>query len=595
MSQPNPELAADLGRLAFQSFVAVADAEEGLGPREVERFLHLVAAIPPSAPVVVSSAMESLRGLYPELWRNYQSGTIDRTPFAVGTAWAAQRVRMSDTDANAFTAFLLGVLEDVVKAGATGLARLGLASNTKSKALDEVRRVLSAIHREAKQAPAGPASAPSSPAAAEPSGLVAHWPAASLVVGSSEGWTRGKTKVRCVRVVPETHDVKSFYFVAEPARLFSYKPGQFATLELPIDGRTVRRSYTISSSPSRPYLLSITVKRVPGGLVSNWLHDNMAPGFEFNLSGPNGDFTCFEAPSDRLLMIAGGSGITPLMSMLRWLSDTASDVDVVFLNFVRSPDDVIFETELLQTSSRMGDRLRLGTIPGRVNRGQRWNGPVGPFSAETVRFYAPDYAQREVFVCGPAPFMDKVKSTLSAFGFPAKRYHQESFGGGAPAKPAATPAAPAPAFSPDARVAIVDGAVMSATPAVPDAPSPFESKAPAAAAPAAPAPAAPAAAPAPRPAPVAAPSGANGSQIVFAKSGKTVKCSHDDVILDVAEANGIAIESQCRAGSCGTCKTMKVEGNVQLDEQQALTDGDIADGWVLACVGHPHGKVVLDL
>ncbi|HRE14355.1 MAG TPA: 2Fe-2S iron-sulfur cluster binding domain-containing protein, partial [Usitatibacteraceae bacterium] len=93
----------------------------------------------------------------------------------------------------------------------------------------------------------------------------------------------------------------------------------------------------------------------------------------------------------------------------------------------------------------------------------------------------------------------------------------------------------------------------------------------------------------------AAPSGANGSQIVFAKSGKTVKCSHDDVILDVAEANGIAIESQCRAGSCGTCKTMKVEGNVQLDEQQALTDGDIADGWVLACVGHPHGKVVLDL
>jgi ferredoxin len=87
---------------------------------------------------------------------------------------------------------------------------------------------------------------------------------------------------------------------------------------------------------------------------------------------------------------------------------------------------------------------------------------------------------------------------------------------------------------------------------------------------------------------------AAASEIVFRKSGKTVKCTIDDAILDVAESNGIAYESSCRAGTCGTCKTKKIEGTVHLDEQQVLSEADISEGFILACVGRAEGRVVLD-
>jgi len=365
------------------------------------------------------------------------------------------------------------------------------------------------------------------------------WPAATLEYSHEFTWKRGRTAVYCAAVVAETHDVKTFVFQAVKPLLFAYKPGQFVTLELPIDGKTIRRSYTISSSPSRPHAISITVKRVPDGLVSNWLHDNMREGFRFNLSGPNGEFTCFDAPAPKLLLIAAGSGVTPVMSMLRWVADTSSRADVVFLNNIRTPDDVIFARELNHLELRMGTLLKTGIVPG-ADPGKTWKGPVSHFSEELLMQLAPDFMERETFVCGPPGYMDLVRTTLERAGYPMHRYHQESFGAPPAQRPGLAGTA-VPASKPESPAA----SVVAATPAA-------------------------------EPGKV---------EIVFSRSAKTIYATTEDFILDLADDNGVKLDSSCRAGNCGTCKVKIIEGTVEMDGQQALGEGDIADGYVLLCIG----------
>ena len=123
----------------------------------------------------------------------------------------------------------------------------------------------------------------------------------------------------CRAVRQETHDVKTFVFSGRAPRLHSYKPGQFITLDLVIDGQTVNRCYTLSSSPTRPHLISITTKRFAGGIVSPWMHETVTPGVEIRAMGPMGEFNCvdYASPNGKYLLLSAGSGITPLMSMAR--------------------------------------------------------------------------------------------------------------------------------------------------------------------------------------------------------------------------------------------------------------------------------------
>ena len=137
---------------------------------------------------------------------------------------------------------------------------------------------------------------------------------------TTQTWANGRHIVRCVKVIQETWDVRTFCFMADQPILFFFKPGQFVTLELEIDGDPVMRSYTISSSPSVPYSFSVTIKRVPGGRVSNWLHDTLQEGQELAVHGPVGLFNAIDAPSPKVLYLSGGVGITPVMSMARWFT-----------------------------------------------------------------------------------------------------------------------------------------------------------------------------------------------------------------------------------------------------------------------------------
>ena len=142
-------------------------------------------------------------------------------------------------------------------------------------------------------------------------------------------WTGRDTPLYVTEIIQDTHNVYTFRLQGDPLCRFVYYPGQFCTLVLNIDGKKVVRSYSISSSPTRPFSLEITIKRVPGGLVSNWLPDNLRVGDRLEISGPKGRFclTPGQIPS-KLLLLAAGSGITPLMSMTRWLCDLSAGVDI---------------------------------------------------------------------------------------------------------------------------------------------------------------------------------------------------------------------------------------------------------------------------
>jgi ferredoxin-NADP reductase len=261
---------------------------------------------------------------------------------------------------------------------------------------------------------------------------------------SAMHWTGGRLDLVCRAVRDETHDVKTFSFEGVKPAVFCHRPGQAATLELPIDGKIVRRSYTISSSPSRPYLLEFTIKRVPGGLVSNWMHEHMRPGVRIAVGGPHGKFNCVDVQARRYLMLSAGSGITPTMAMTRWLCDTMAGADIVFLHYARTPRDLIYDAELRALAA--GGRIRLVDVCGAVQPEDRWTGPTGGISPQQLRELVPDAAERTAMVCGPKGFMDKAKQDLAAVGCPPDGVHTENF---------SPPPAAAPAVAADVPVASV--------------------------------------------------------------------------------------------------------------------------------------------
>ncbi|MEY4545643.1 MAG: hypothetical protein RL685_1838, partial [Pseudomonadota bacterium] len=160
-------------------------------------------------------------------------------------------------------------------------------------------------------------------------------------------WSGRDTPLYVTEIVQDTHNVYTFRLQGDPLCRFVYWPGQFCTLVVNIDGKKVVRSYSISSSPTRPFVLEVTIKRVPGGLVSNWLPDHLKVGDRLEISGPKGRFCLVPGQiPKKMLFLSAGSGITPLMSMSRWLCDLSANVDVKFLNSIQAPQDLVFRGEL---------------------------------------------------------------------------------------------------------------------------------------------------------------------------------------------------------------------------------------------------------
>ncbi|MCE8018776.1 hybrid-cluster NAD(P)-dependent oxidoreductase [Halomonas sp. MCCC 1A11036] len=356
---------------------------------------------------------------------------------------------------------------------------------------------------------------------------------------TTQTWTNGRHLVRCVKVIQETWDVRTFCFMAEQPVLYFFKPGQFVTLELEIEGEPIMRSYTISSSPSVPYSFSITVKRVPGGKVSNWLHDNLKSGDELAVHGPVGNFNAIDYPAEKILMLSGGVGITPLMSMVRWFFDTNAAVDIAFVHSARTPKDIIYHRELEHIFSRIPE-FKLHIVCERSDElGEIWSGFRGYLSQAMLELMAPDFLEREIFCCGPTPYMNAVKQLLKDNGFDMSRYHEESFG-----------ATPLEVKEEALELAEIAGAEE--------------------------------------------PDLAEALMVEFSASGKSVRIQPGETVHAAAAKLGLHIPKACGMGICGTCRVPLASGQVDMEHNGGITDEDVAEGYILSCCSKPLGDVVVE-
>ncbi|WP_408901492.1 MOSC N-terminal beta barrel domain-containing protein [Photobacterium piscicola] len=233
-----------------------------------------------------------------------------------------------------------------------------------------------------------------------------------------------KLLLTCVEREDIAADFTTFWFEShQQLPLPPYLPGQHLPLQLEINGEFITRYYTLSSSPSRPGRYAISVKRIDDGRISNWLHQHFQVGDVLAADKPGGDFH-LGIHTDKLLLLSAGSGITPMLSMLRYLSDNDNIRDVVFYHQCSTEADIPSLQELHQLE-KMHTSLDLRIVLSQPRRD--WQGESGRLSLSHLAMIS-DLDQRQVFVCGPNAFMDTAKKLLLKMGVSPARYHQEAFG-----------------------------------------------------------------------------------------------------------------------------------------------------------------------
>lgn len=352
-------------------------------------------------------------------------------------------------------------------------------------------------------------------------------------------WNDRLQVLEVISVTDEAPEVKTFTFRSDAQTWFRYKPGQFVTLELPTADGPLMRTYTLSSSPSRPFSIAVTVKAQPTSIGTRWMFENLEPGSLLKAYGPAGNFTHYAHPASKYLFLSAGSGITPMMSMLRWFSDCAPGTDVVFVNCARRPEDIIFRDELELLASRM-PALSLSFVIQERSQRASWSGHIGRIDAVRFPLLSPDFHDREVFCCGPEPFMEAMREFLKASGFDMARYHQESFG--------ETPREDAP-LAPVSDLPREEGAAGA---------------------------------------------GAEILSVRFALSEVDGECLPGQTVLQAARAAGVRIPAACESGLCGTCKVMKLSGEVEMNHNGGILDEEIAEGYILACCSRPSVKLEVE-
>jgi ferredoxin-NADP reductase len=345
--------------------------------------------------------------------------------------------------------------------------------------------------------------------------------------------------LRLAKVFVETPEVRTFRLVAPSGTTlpFQHLPGQFLTLRLNINGRDVRRSYTIASSPTRAAYCELTVKREEQGYVSRYLHDVVREGATFNVSAPAGRFTFTGTEAKEIVMIAGGVGITPLMAKIRYLTDIAWPGKIHVVYSVKTERDIIFRSELEELQRRFPN-LKVDVTVTREASAE-WTGKRGRLSAAMLMSIVPDVAQSRVHLCGPTEMVEPLKKALRELGVADEQMKSEAFG------------------SPSRKRS--DGSTALA-------PQGSENTNGA----------------------------ASTSSIRFARSKKRLAGVGARTVLELAESLGITLPYDCRSGVCGQCKTRLLSGSVVMATEDALDPLDRANGLILACQARCRDDVVMD-
>lgn len=387
----------------------------------------------------------------------------------------------------------------------------------------------------------GPADKPSVARSDSPEGTVGSTMRATG--GSTTPGQLWKGKLKVCAIFRETPSVKTFR-LRDPeggSIPFTFLPGQFLTYSAQIDGKTVRRSYTIASSAAQTAYVETTIKREDGGVFSDYMHDKIKEGDLLDVMAPSGAFTFSGKEADSVVLIGGGVGITPLMAAIRYLFDIAWPGQVHLVYGAQTTEQFIFRDELEYLQRRMNN-LHVAATMARA-AGTSWMGSEGQITADFLTRAIPDLARRRVHLCGPPGMMQAIKKTLGELGVPSEQIKTEAFG-------PALGAVPPPGRTVIESTKSENGGAAAIGPAT--------------------------------------------ASVRFAKSGKVAPLPPDKSVLEVAESVGVPIDYSCRAGICGICKTHLLEGNVTMEVQDALTEEDRAKGMILACQAKSIGNLVVE-
>ena len=220
------------------------------------------------------------------------------------------------------------------------------------------------------------------------------------------------------------HDVKTFRFRPPDGGQipFDYLPA----LHIAPQGIPTKRSYTIASTPTWRDRIEITVKREDHGLVSRWLHDELKIGSEVEIEAPNGTFFFTGKEADSIVLIGGGVGITPMMSVARYLTETTWPGKVHLILGFRGPRDFTFRTEVAALAAR-NSNLSV-TVTMRTPGEEPWTGATGHINTDLLAFAVPDIASQRAHICGPPSMMEAVKAALVGLCVPETQLKTEAFG-----------------------------------------------------------------------------------------------------------------------------------------------------------------------
>ena len=336
----------------------------------------------------------------------------------------------------------------------------------------------------------------------------------------------------------ETEESSTIHFWHPLNEVVAYRPGQFLTLLLPQDDKKIRRSYSMSSSPYTDVSLAITIKRVPGGYASNLLLDTIKEGDVLEVMEPMGTFFPKQADDQtrQVVFIGAGSGITPLFSILKSVLMVEPESEVFLIYGSRNEDSIIFKNKIAALEAKYGNRFKV--VHTLSQPSEAWNGEKGRLNKShllKIMEGMPDLnkAEAEFFICGPEDMMEEAHRALSIVAVPDSRIRKESFLTVTAAQP---------------------GEVI------------MEEE-----------------------------SSLQTREITLFYEGAEYKLpvKPHETVLEAALNMDIDLPYSCQAGMCTACLGRCVSGKVNLDEEDALSEAELNEGFILTCVSHPMSDDVI--
>ncbi len=319
----------------------------------------------------------------------------------------------------------------------------------------------------------------------------------------------------------------------KPVAGFQYKPGQFITIIKEVGGKKIRRAYSLCTTPFEDEYPAVTVKRVPGGLMSNHINDHFKAGDTVEIMEPMGMFTTeYSASTSRkVVFLGGGSGITPLYSLMRsvLIKEPSSSVALIYGN--RSEEYVVFKDQLNALKAQYGHRFELVHILEEDASGfaQYTGRPTASMIGEITKGLGTD-DNTEFFICGPAPMMEIANEGLLEIGIREEKIRKESFEAGK--------TSPADIIAPEA------------------------------------------------------PAGSSEVTILLDGEEHVVNVNKGEAILDAALDQNIDMPYSCQSGLCTACRAMCLEGKIDQENAEGLSESETAEGYVLLCIGKPMSDTV---